>query len=162
VHRPPGRHVSEEEPPLKNLTGLVVCALAACAVVAPVTTAYAAPAPAAHARAAATSWTVIETGFKAKHDACKVSDNGGAAWKIYNRLDARKVTGGRLRAAMTVTHNGAMTSHTWTSGWVHKGDVSPNGSVTIPRKSSYGLEMSLAGDNAGSGGELTPADIGRC
>jgi hypothetical protein len=145
---------------LNNVTRLMVGALATLAVAAPVTTATAAQ---AHTQAhAAKSWTVVETGFKAKHEACKVSINGGDGWRIYNRLDSRKVTGGRLRASMTVTHNDAKTSHTWTSGWVHEGDLSAVGSIAIQRKPGYGLEMSLAGDNAGNGGSLTPANIHLC
>jgi hypothetical protein len=144
---------------LNIVTRLAVGALAVLAVTAPVNTASAAPAAGA---AATRTWTTIETLAMAKHQACKVSVNDGATWKIVNRLNSRNVTGGRLRASMTVTHHGNLTQRDWTSGWVHQGDVSAAGAVYIPRQPGYGLQMTISGDNFGDGGLLRPMDIGRC
>ena len=143
---------------MNTVTRLAVGALSALAIAAPVTIASPSPATAQDGK----SWTTIERGFGAKHQACKVSINGGDAWKIYNRLNSSKVTGGRLRASMTRTKGGEMTSHDWQSGWVRKGHISDVGFVTMPRKPGIGLAMSLAGDNAGTGGVVKPSEIGRC
>lgn len=116
--------------------------------------------PTAHA--AANNWTVIERGNKAKHGACKVPVNNGAAWKIFNRLDSRQATGGRQRATMTVTFKGANTQRKWASGWVRKGNLSAVGSVIMQRQPGRGLVMTLAGDNSGSGGTIAVGNISRC
>jgi hypothetical protein len=107
-------------------------------------------------------WTVIERSNNARHGACKVPVNKGTSWKIFNRLDSRQATGGRLRATMTVTVNGANTSRKWASGWVRRGHLSAVGSVIMPRKPGRQLVMTLAGDNSGSGGTVAIRAIGRC
>ena len=94
----------------------------------------------------------MEKGFKAKQQACKKSIDNGGAWRIFNRLDSSKVTGGRLRATMTVLHNNHTTNRSWESGWVRKGTISDVGTVVIPREPGYSLAMSLAADQAGNGG----------
>ena len=138
------------------LNRLAVGVVATTAALAPVLVV----APAANAQA--NHWTVIERSNRAKHDACKVSVNNGTAWKVFNRLDSRQATGGRLRAAMTATLNGADTQRKWASGWVRKGHLSAVGSVIMPRQPGRRLVMTLAGDNSGSSGTIATAAIGRC
>ena len=138
------------------LNQLAVGVVATAAALAPVLVV----APAADAQA--NHWTVIERSNRAKHDACKVAVNNGTAWKIFNRLDSRQATGGRQRATMTVTLNGADTQRTWASGWVRKGHLSTVGSVIMPRQPGRGLVMTLAGDNSGGGGTIATGAIGRC
>ena len=135
---------------------LAVGVVATAAALAPVLVVV----PAANAQT--NSWTVIERANKARHGACKVSVNEGASWKVYNRLDSRQATGGRLRATMTVTVFGASTSRKWASGWVRRGHLSAVGSVIMPRKPGRQLVMTLAGDNSGSGGTVAVGAIGRC
>lgn len=144
---------------MKKLVLTAVGGAAAAALMVPVATASAAP----DRPAAGKHWTVVETGFKAKQEACKVTTNGGAAWKIYNRLDSRKVTGGRLAATLTATYNKKpVTARSWKSGWVKKGHVSSVGTFNVPKAKGWALTMSLYGDNAGNGGERTIASIGHC
>lgn len=144
---------------MNKLTRLAVGVLAATAVVVPVTAASAAPAR----PSAGKHWTVVESGFKAKQEACKVSANGGAAWKIYNRLDSRRVTGGRLAATLTATYkNKPVPSRSWKSGWVKKGHLSSVGTFNVPKAAGWALTMSLYGDNAGNGGTLTVSKIAHC
>lgn len=141
------------------VTRLAVGSLGVLAVAVPIASVNASASPAAPL--GGRSWTTIETMQHAKHQACKVPVNNGTAWRIYNRLDSRNATGPRLRASMTVLEAGAP-AYSWTSGWVHRGDLSAVGSVFMPRTPAYKLEMSIAGDNAGNGGPVSPRDIGRC
>jgi hypothetical protein len=144
---------------LNKLTRLVVAAAAATAVIAPVTAANAAPARPEAGR----HWTTVESGFSAKQQACKVSVNGGSAWKIYNRLNASKVTGGRLASTLTATYQGKpVGARSWKSGWVKKRHISAVGTFRVPRKAGWALQMSLYGDNAGNGGVLKVAAIRHC
>jgi hypothetical protein len=140
------------------LTRTAVGVVAAVALVAPAAAAHAAPAP----RAAGKNWTKIEAVLNAKQQACKVPVNDGTAWKIYNRLDARHADARRVRATLTATRSGASTSRSWDSGWVRKGNVSDVGAFTVPKGAIWALTMTERGDQAGGGGELAVADIGRC
>ena len=143
---------------MNPLTRMAVGAVAAAVLVAPATAALAASAP----RAAGKDWTKIEAVLNAKQQACKVPVNGGTAWKIYNRLDARHADARRVRATLTATRSGVSTSRNWDSGWVRRGNVSDVGAFTVPDGAIWALTMTEYGDQAGGGGELAVADIGRC
>ncbi|MCW2787647.1 MAG: hypothetical protein JWP74_4164 [Marmoricola sp.] len=142
---------------MNKLNRWAVAGLVTVAVAVPV-----AVAPAAQARPAASRhWTVIETGFKAKQEACKVSVNHGHTWKIYNRLDSSKVTGGTLEATLRVIHNGNV-ARAWDSGKVKKHHVSKVGTVTLSKTNGDTLIMTLAAAQAGSGGPIAISKIKHC
>ena len=143
---------------MNPLTRMAVGAVAAVALVAPATAALADPTP----RAAAKSWTTLETFERAHQQACKTPVADGTAWKIYNRLDARDLRHGRVAATLTAYRNGRSTSRDWTSGWVRHGDVSDVGSFRVPRGGLWSLSMSIHTDNAGTGGETSLRHVGRC
>ncbi len=140
---------------MKTFTRLAVSVLAAVAVAAPMSTATAAP--------AAKRWTTVETSLDARQQACKVLINDGTAWRISNRLDARRATAPRVKATLTALRDGArVESRSWQSGWVQDGQLSGVGSFKVPRASGWTLEMTLQGDQAGTGGLITVADLRRC
>ena len=145
---------------MTHLTRMAVGAVAAAAflALAPTATAVADPAP----RAAGKDWTKIEAVLNAKQQACKVPVKDGSAWKIYNRLDARHADARRVRATLTATRSGTATTRDWDSGWVRKGNVSDVGAFIVPDGDIWALTMTEYGDQAGGGGELGVADIGRC
>ncbi|KAA1418613.1 hypothetical protein F0U44_08930 [Nocardioides humilatus] len=144
---------------MNKLTRTAVGALAVAAVIAPVS----ASATSARPAGAAKHWTTIETALMAKQQACKVSANDGTAWKIFNRLDARRVDRGRVASYLTAVRNGEeVPSRSWSSGWVQHGHLSDVGTFRVPKNGPWTLTMALYGDDAGTGGELTAADIGRC
>ena len=138
------------------LTRLAVGSLTVLAVAAPVLTG--SPAQAATAK----TWTTVEGSHGAKQQACKVLTNAGTDWRIYNRLDSRRATGPRLHASMTVTKDSSATASRWDSGWVQKGRLSGTGTVVLPRKPGYALQMTIGGDQFGGGGTLTAARVGHC
>jgi hypothetical protein len=141
---------------MPRLTTVAIGTLAALAVAVPATAA-----PSAASAQAGRSWTTVTSLGGAKQQACKVSVAGGAAWRIYNRLDARNA-GSRVRASMTVTRGGATTSRVWNSGWVHKGDISSTGTVRLARAAGYGLQFTLAADQMGNGGLVKARSIRLC
>ena len=143
---------------MTRLTTVVVGTLAALAVTLPaVASASAAPTDAR----AAKSWTTIHKLAGAKGQACKVSVDSGASWRIYNRVDARNATM-RTHARMWVTRDGVDTWRKWNSGWVGWGTISAVGSLVVPREPGYVIQHSLSADQMGTGGNVRAADIGRC
>lgn len=143
---------------MNSLTRSLVVVASTLAVAAPVGLASAAQ---AHPNAGRT-WTTIEVLGKGKQEACKVSANGGNAWKIYNRLDSRKA-GGKLEATLTVTKKSKPTSRTWDSGYVKAGHISAVGTVLLPRTGTgFGLLMTIHGENFGNGGIVKIATIKHC
>jgi hypothetical protein len=143
---------------MNRLITTVVGTLAALAITLPA----AASASAASSEApAAKSWTTVLRLNGAKAQACKVSVDGGASWRIYNRLDARNATT-RTQAQMWVTHDGVDTRRKWSSGWVARGNISAVGSLLVPRAPGYVIQHSLSADQSGTGGEVRAADIGHC
>ncbi len=110
---------------------------------------------------AANSWTTVTRMDGAKHQACKVPVNGGADWKIKNRLVNGNQT--RVGAGMYVQLNGEDTGEQWRSGLVARGQTSPVGSVTMPRgDSAYTLVGTMYEAQAGGGGPVSISDLGRC
>jgi hypothetical protein len=143
---------------MTRLITVVVGTLAALAVTLPAAaSASAAPADAP----AAKSWTTVERLVGSKAQACKVSVDSGASWRIYNRVDARNATA-RTQARMWVTHDGVDTRRNWSSGWVARGTISAVGSLLVPRAPGYAIEHSLSADQSGTGGTVRAADIGHC
>ncbi|WP_183095921.1 hypothetical protein [Nocardioides stalactiti] len=134
-------------------------ALTVAAVIAPLSAAGTAEARPAPGR----DWTTIETFEGAKQQACKVAINDGTAWRIFNRLDARRLSDGRVAATLTATRSGEpVADRSWASDWVRHGNVSDVGSFKIPRGARWALTMSVYGDQSGTGGELSAASIDRC
>jgi hypothetical protein len=110
---------------------------------------------------AATSWHTVATFEGAKHQACKTLVDDGTQWRIKNRL----VNGNRTQvgAGMTVQKDGVDTNRKWNSGLVRRGHTSDVGSVTIPRNDDRFTIVSFEYmGQAGNGGPLALADIGRC
>lgn len=145
---------------MSTLTRFAAVAVTALAVMAPVAAANAAPARPSVTR----HWTTIETLGKpaGKQEACKVLINHGTAWKIYNRLDDRRVKGTKLEATLTVTLHGKATKRTWDSGFVKAGHISNVGTVVLPRATGHGLVMTIHSTNSGNGGIVKIGSIGRC
>ena len=147
---------------MTRLTTAVVGTLAALAVTLPAAASpSAASTEAAADAAAAKSWTTVHRLNGAKAQACKVSVDGGASWRIYNRVDARNATT-RTQAQMWVTRDGVDTRRKWSSGWVGRGTISAVGSLLVPRAPGYVIEHSLSADQSGTGGTVRAADIGHC
>ncbi len=96
-----------------------------------------------------------------RRQACKVSVDSGASWRIYNRVDARNATM-RTQARMWVTRDGVDTWRKWNSGWVGWGTISAVGSLVVPRAPGFVIQHSLFADQSGTGGDVRAADIGRC
>jgi hypothetical protein len=145
---------------MNTLTRISVGVATALVALAPLSAAQAAPARASVAK----HWTTIETIGKpaGKQQACKVLINRGRDWKIYNRLNDSKVTGGKLEATLTVTQKGVPTKAVWDSGYVHPGHISKVGTVILPRKPGNGLTMAIHGTNFGNGGVVKIGNIGHC
>ena len=143
---------------MTRLTTIVAGTLAALVLTLP---AAASASAASTDAAAARSWTTVHRLNGAKAQACKVSVDGGASWRIYNRVDARNATT-RTQAQMWVTHDGVDTRRKWSSGWVARGTVSAVGSLLVPRAPGYVIEHSLSADQSGTGGQVRAADIGHC
>lgn len=140
---------------MNTFTRLAVSVLTVV-VVAPIGTSTA-------AAAAAKRWTTVETSLDARQQACKVPINDGTAWRISNRLDARRATAPRVRATLTALRDGdRVASRSWQSGWVAAGQLSAVGSFKVPRSPGWTLEMTLRGDQSGTGGLLTVGDLRRC
>ena len=147
---------------MTRLTTAVVGTLAALAVTLPAAMSPSAASTEAPADAAAAkSWTTVHRLNGAKAQACKVSVDGGASWRIYNRVDARSATT-RTQAQMWVTRDGVDTRRKWSSGWVGRGRISAVGSLLVPRAPGYVIEHSLSADQSGTGGSVRAADIGHC
>jgi len=144
---------------VNKFTRTAVGALAVAAVIAPFSAATASSARLATGK----HWTTVEAALGAKQQACKVMVNDGTAWRIYNRLDARRATTPRVAATLTAVHHGTpVAARSWASGWVSDGHVSDVGTFKVPKARGWTLTMTLYGDEAGTGGELTVAGIDRC
>ena len=139
-------------------TTSVVGTLAALAVTLP---AAASPSAASTEAPAPKSWTTVHRLNGAKAQACKVSVDGGASWRIHNRVNARNATT-RTQARMWVTHDGVDTPRKWSSGWVGRGTISAVGSLLVPRSPGYVIQHALSADQSGTGGVVPAADIGHC
>lgn len=141
---------------MNSFTRMAVGTLTVAAVMAPISAGAAAPV------VVGKDWTTLESLNRAKQQACKVSVDEGTAWKIYNRVDARRLARDRVAATLTATRGGEPTSRGWESGWVRHGDLSGVGTFKVPKRGAWALTMALYGDQAGTGGELAVSDIGRC
>lgn len=109
---------------------------------------------------AANDWGTLDDLDDAKLQACKVSADGGDAWKI--KLRVKNGNGYRVKSTARVYEGGDATDSRWASGWVRRGDTSPVGSVKMGRGSAFEVEYSLNADQLGGGGLKGSADIGRC
>jgi len=110
--------------------------------------------------AAANDWGTLSELDDAKLQACKVSADGGDAWKI--KLRVKNGNGYRVKSTARVFDDGAATDSRWASGWVRRGDTSPVGSVTMGRGSAWTVSFSLSADQLGGGGEKGSGSIDRC
>lgn len=110
--------------------------------------------------AAANDWGALGTLERAKVQACKVSADGGDAWKI--KLRAKNGNDYRVKGSARVYHGETATDRRWGSGWVRGGHTSDVGSVKMGRGGAWQLQFSLGADQFGGGGEVAPADIRRC
>ena len=145
---------------MNTLTRISVGVATALVVLAPLSAAQAAPARASLAK----HWTTIETIGKpaGKQQACRVLVNSGRDWKIYNRLNDSRVTGGKLEATLTVSKNGVATKASWDSGYVRPGHISKVGTLILPRKPGNGLIMTIHGTSFGNGGIVKIKHIAHC
>ncbi|MFA6300312.1 MAG: hypothetical protein WC642_14180 [Nocardioides sp.] len=113
------------------------------------------------ARAAGKNWDTIGHIEGSLHQACRVSVDSGAKWRIYNRVDARQaeIPAG---AMMKVLRKGVPTGAKWKSGYVTPGNISNVGSVLMPRKPGYQIEASMYSQMGGGGGVVKIASLNRC
>jgi hypothetical protein len=135
---------------MRNLSRAVAVAAVAAAVTVP-------SFGAAHA---ATTWKTLSTFNGGKIQACKVATTTTGPWKVKLRVDARKAAS-KVNGSTYVT-KGADEVGSWRSGWVAKGNVSPVGSVKLPRGSAYALNAGIATANAGNGGTFKAGNIPGC
>lgn len=135
----------------------------AAAVIAPVGASATASTTPVVAKAQAKRFTVVQTMQKAKLGVCKVSVNNGAAWRVYGRLDTRKVRSGKFSASLYVYREGVETpTASWRSALTKKGTYSKVGSVRLPKKAGYRLDGGIGAGNMGNGGPIEISRVGRC
>ena len=146
---------------MKTLTRTVATAVMAAVALAPLGAS--ATASAAPGAAKAKRFTVVQTLERAKLGVCKVSVNDGAAWRVYGRLDARKVRAGKFSGSLYVYREGveAPTS-SWRSPMTKKGTYSKVGSVRLPNKPGYTLAGGIGSGNMGNGGPIKISRVGKC
>ena len=128
-------------------TGLVALGLAA-------TLATAVPASAAN------DWGTLDELEDARLQACKVSADGGDAWKV--KLRVKNGNDYRVRSTARVFDDGDATDRRWASGWVRRGVRSPVGAVKMGRGSTWTVSFGLNADQLGGGGEVSSGSIDRC
>lgn len=115
------------------------------------------------AKAPAKHFTVVQTLQKAKLGVCKVSVGKGTAWRVYGRLDTRKVRAGKYSASLYVYREGVEEpTSSWRSPMTKKGTFSKVGSVRLPKKPGYTLAGGIGSANMGNGGPIEISRVGRC
>ncbi|MET3962135.1 hypothetical protein ABIE44_002069 [Marmoricola sp. OAE513] len=145
---------------MKNLTTAIVGSAAVLAVLAP-TAATASSTHADAAKAKKKHFTVVQKFEKAKLGVCKVDK--GDAWKVYGRLDTRKVASGKHMGSLFVIQAGKdMPTDTWRSAMIAKGKYSKVGAVKVPKTGGYSLQGGVGGMNAGNGGPIKISKIRKC
>ena len=96
----------------------------------------------------------------ARLQACKVSVDGGDAWRVKLR-----VTNGndyRVRSRVTVWEGQRETDRTWRSGWVRGGSTSDVGAVRTGTEDAWKLVFSISADQLGGGGHKRVSGIRLC
>lgn len=148
---------------MNTLFRSIAGAAVAVALVAPATASATASTTPVTARASAKHFTVVQTLQKAKLGVCKVSVSGGAAWRVYGRLDTHKVRTGKYAATLYVYRDGNENPvATWRSPMTKKGTYSKVGSVRLPKKPNYSLAGGLGTANMGNGGPIKISRVGKC
>ncbi|MFJ9313064.1 hypothetical protein ACIRN4_02635 [Pimelobacter simplex] len=148
---------------MKTLTRSIASVAMAVAVIAPVGASATASAAPVAAKPSGKHFTVVQTMQKAKLGVCKVSVGKGAAWRVYGRLDTRKVRAGKFSATLYVFKEGVDDpTSSWRSPMVKKGTYSKVGSVRLPKKAGYTLAGGIGGGNMGNGGPIDIARVGKC
>lgn len=137
----------------------IVGACLAVAVIAPVSATAAPAAPSARAK----QFKVMQTFQKAKLGVCKVSVGGGTAWRVYGRLDTRKVKAGKYSGSLYVYETGKeLPVAQWRSPMTKKGKLSKVGSVRLPNKPGFVLDGGIGAANMGNGGAIKIANVRKC
>lgn len=147
---------------MNTISRTLVAACAAAAVLVPTATvATAAPTGTVVAKAAAKKYTVVHKLEKAKLGVCKVSK--GSKWKVYGRLDTRKVTKGKFSGTLVVLKKGSdVPVALKQSKLTKKGKLVPVGPVVVPKTGGYSLEGGIGGENFGDGGPIKISKIRKC
>ena len=140
---------------------VIGAATAASILLFPLSASTATAAPDDPARAAGKHWDTIGNIEGALHQACRVSVDNGAKWRIYNRVDARQAEI-VVNATMKVLHNGVPTGAKWKSGYVTPSNISNVGSVFLPRKPGYKVEAGMYSEIGGGAGIVKMASLNRC
>lgn len=140
---------------------IIGTAAAASVLLSPLSASTATAATDDAARAAGKNWGTITTVEGARHQACRVSVDNGAKRRVYNRVNARRADR-RTLAGMKVLHNGVGTGARWTSGWVTPGNISDVGSVLVPNKPGYKLEVNMGSKLGGSSRVIKVGSLNRC
>ena len=109
---------------------------------------------------AADDWGTMTEMESAKLQACKVSADGGDAWKV--KLRVRNGNDYRVKGIGQVYKGGEPTNREWNSRWVRSGDSSAVGSVTMPRGPRFELLHGISFGEGGNGGMSSASGIGRC
>lgn len=132
-------------------------AVAASALLLPATASSATP----DAARAGKSFATVLNLDGAKLQLCKVSIERGTKFRVYARLNnaaGSGETGGRVR----VQKDGKNTKVQWYSGMIRKGRVSAVGSVVVPDRPGFRLEVSAFQSQMGSGGTRGLVKIKPC
>jgi len=147
---------------LNTISRTLVAACAAAAVLVPTTTvATAAPTETVATKASAKKYTVVKKLDKAKLGVCKVSK--GDKWKVYGRLDTRKVTKGKYSGTLLVLKEGSDVPVTLKqSKLTKKGKLVAVGPVVVPKTGGYSLEGGIGSENYGDGGPIKISKIRKC
>jgi hypothetical protein len=93
-------------------------------------------------------WTTMTKVAHAKLQACKEVTTPGGPWRIRLRVNATAATSMVRGSAEVWNRRGERVGKKWRSRLVHPGHVSRVGSVRLPRRSGFQLEVQLESDSA--------------
>ena len=109
---------------------------------------------------AVNNWGTVGDLDQAQLQACKVSVDGGDAWRV--KLRVKNGNDYRVRSQVTVYDRQRETDRTWRSGWVRAGSTSDQGAVRTGREDGWKLVFSISADQLGGGGVKRVSGIRLC
>lgn len=133
--------------------------LAAVSATAAIIAAPAFLASSAEAAPAAKKWGVVAKAWGAKQQACKVSIQGGDAWKVFTRVVNGRTA--EVGVGLIVRVDGEEADR-FSTPLTKKRKTSKAGSVVLPVAEGYVLEAFQFQGGMGNGGEVSIAKIRKC
>jgi hypothetical protein len=117
----------------------------------------------APADAAGRHYSDVATYYKATVQACKVSVDDGAKWRIFGRLDnTRNRRADKRSGSVIMVHNDQVTDRRIDTGYVAGGQVSAVKSIVVPKGSAYSLAVGVGAGQMGNGGPVALSALRRC